>query len=123
MCTTPPGLTLNSTVFVDGEEAPAGINAAVNVKTSRKATWKAHKLFWVAISSCLDWSGVSLWVALPWLPGTPSTVDDVISYVTCETKEKEIGLKKKLNTNEKEELKKKLLADITYRSTVLNIDA
>lgn len=55
MCTTPPGLTLNSTVFVPSGEASTGTNAATHPNMSRNDKVAAlFKLFWVAISSSSD---------------------------------------------------------------------
>lgn len=58
VCTTPPGLTLNSTVFVESGEASTRTNAAIDTSASRDAKCAAQKLFLVAIASslmCVQW--------------------------------------------------------------------
>lgn len=52
VCTTPPGFTLNSTVFVRSGEVSAGTSAKVNTKTSTAATLAERAIRGRSIASC-----------------------------------------------------------------------
>lgn len=54
VCTTPPGFTLNSTVFACSSDASAGTLTAISASANRNAKLPAQVLLWRAMSSSSD---------------------------------------------------------------------